>query len=338
MNYIGSKFKLCDFIYHNITESIKKPLNECVFCDLFAGSGVVSAFFKDKVKKVIANDSEFYSFILCQKILNSLDETKLQNYVKTLNETPFVRGKIYEHYSLGGTKDKAFQRLYFSDENAMKIDAIRQKIELLKEQKALNLQEYYFLLALLLKASDKVANTASVYGAFLKKLKNSALKPLKLECKNLQEKQKAQKNKNEIFNENANELIDKIKGDILYLDPPYNHRQYGANYHLLNTIALYDDFTPQGKTGLRAYERSNWCKKDKVFNELEMLIKRANFRWIFLSYNDEGILSLKQIEHLFKKYGKYEVKSKIYQRFKADCNRVQKQDYTREYLHILEKN
>ncbi len=192
----------------------------------------------------------------------------------------------------------------------------------------------FFLLASLLESADRVANTASVYGAFLKKLKQSALKnfvliPAHFECDN---------NKHLVFNQNANELITKISGDILYLDPPYNAREYGANYHLLNTIALYDDFVPQGKTGLRQYETSNWCKKAKVYDELEFLIKNANFRHIFLSYNDEGLLSLEQIKNIFEKYGTYSLKSKKHQRFKADNTRIHKQDSTIEYLHALQKN
>ena len=138
--------------------------------------------------------------------------------------------------------------------------------------------------------------------------------------------------------ENASDLITKISGDILYLDPPYNAREYGANYHLLNTIALYDDFTPQGKTGLRAYQKSDFCKKSSALDALENLVRNAVFEWIFLSYNDEGILNLSQIAKVFQKYGKYECVSKNYQRFKADSTRNHKQESTIEYLHILLKN
>lgn len=334
MNYIGSKFKLSDFIFESIKERVSKPLNECVFCDLFAGTGAVGRAFKGKVKKVIANDKEFYSFVLNKNYIEN--HTKLKNsddLVQMLDELQGVRGKIYENYSLSGTKDKAFPRLYFSDENATKIDAVRQKIEQLKEQNAINSNVYYFLLASLLESADKVANVASVYGAFLKKLKKSALKTMEFkgadfECNN---------NAHKVYNENASDLIRRISGDILYLDPPYNAREYGANYHLLNTIALYDDFTPQGKTGLREYEKSAFCKKASALNALNELLQRANFKWIFLSYNDEGIIKQNEIQMLFKRYGKYEMKHQIYQRFKADSKRVQKQNFVVEYLHILEK-
>lgn len=332
MNYIGSKFKLCDFIYQNITESIKKPLNECVFCDLFAGSGAVGRVFKNKVQKVIANDLEYYSFVLNKNYIQNTQKLAIEPIMQDLNALQGVKGKIYQHYSLGGSKGKTFERLYFSDENAQKIDAIRLEIKRLEQSISPDL--YFFLLASLLESADKVANTACVYGAFLKKLKKSAKQKMELKAAEYELSPHLQ---NEVFNENANELIYKIKGDILYLDPPYNAREYGANYHLLNTIALYDDFTPLGKTGLRAYQKSDFCKKASVLCALEGIIKNANFKYIFLSYNDEGLLGLQEIENLFTKYGNYKVKSKVYQRFKADSKRVQKQDFTREYLHILEK-
>ena len=334
MNYIGSKFKLSDFIVKSITKSVSKPLNECVFCDLFAGTGAVGRAFKSKVKKVIANDKEFYSFVLNKNYIEN--HTKLENldeFVQMLDDLQGVRGKIFEHYSQSGTKNKAYQRLYFSDENAAKIDAVRQKIEYLKNENAINSNAYYFLLASLLESADKVANVASVYGAFLKKLKKSALKPMEFKGAEFE----CNDNSHEVFQQNASDLIAKITGDILYLDPPYNAREYGANYHLLNTIALYDDFVPQGKTGLRAYQKSAFCKKASALNALDELLQKANFKWIFLSYNDEGIIKQNEIQTLFKRYGKYNTISKIYQRFKADSKRVQKQDFVVEYLHILEK-
>lgn len=336
MNYIGSKFKLSDFIFESIKERVSKPLNECVFCDLFAGTGAVGKAFKGKVKKIIANDREFYAFVLNKNYIEN--HTKIENegfLVSNLANLKGVKGKIYENYSFGGTKQKAHQRLYFSDENALKIDAIRNEIEHLKQQNAIDSNVYYFLLASLLESADKVANVASVYGAFLKNLKKSALKSMEFKGAIYE----FNDNSHEVFNENASDLITKISGDILYLDPPYNAREYGANYHLLNTIALYDDFVPQGKTGLREreYEKSDFCKKSSALDALENLVRNAVFEWIFLSYNDEGILNLSQIAKVFQKYGKYECVSKIYQRLKADSTRNHKQESTIEYLHILQK-
>ena len=135
-------------------------------------------------------------------------------------------------------------------------------------------------------------------------------------------------------------MINKIEGDVLYLDPPYNARQYGSNYHLLNTIAKYDKFIPNGKTGLREYERSRYCQKNEVAKVFESLVKNAQFKYIFLSYNNEGLMSELQVKKVLQKYGKYDLVTTDYQRFKADKteNRNHKATETVEYLHILEKN
>ena len=145
--------------------------------------------------------------------------------------------------------------------------------------------------------------------------------------------------KNQVFQKDANQLIQEIKGDILYLDPPYNARQYGANYHLLNTIAKYDTFVPKGKTGLRDYYKSDWCKKGEVLKSFEELIANAQFPYIFLSYNNEGLMGQKEVQTIMERFGKYTLKTKKYQRFKADKteNRNHKATETFEYLHILEK-
>ena len=334
MNYIGSKFTLSSFLEENIKQILKendsKNLSEIVFCDLFTGTTAVSKIFKTQVKKIIANDKEYYSFVLAKNYIENHKVIKRKNeLIEKLNNLENVKSKISFNYSTCG-KEK---RQYFSETNAMKIDAIRSEIEKWKNIEFINEEEYFFLLASLLESADKVANTASVYGAYLKHIKKSAQKELILKPAEFE----INENKHDIFNEDANTLIKKIKGDILYLDPPYNAREYGANYHLLNTIALYDDFSPKGKTGLREYKKSNWCKKDKVYKELENLIKNADFKFIFLSYNDEGLLSLNQIKEIFEKYGKYSLKSKTYKRFKADNNRLSKKEDTTEYLHILIK-
>lgn len=137
-----------------------------------------------------------------------------------------------------------------------------------------------------------------------------------------------------VYNEDANSLIKRIEGDILYLDPPYNSRQYSANYHLLNTIADYKSFTPKGKTELREYNKSNYCSKAKVQHTFKDLIRNARFRYIVLSYNNEGIMPMQTIEQIMTKYGNYQMFQKEHQRFKADKteNKNHLADTTTEYL------
>jgi len=180
-----------------------------------------------------------------------------------------------------------------------------------------------------------VANTASVYGAYLKHLKKTAQKEMWLYPADYV----INEPEHEVHNRDANELISEIEGDILYMDPPYNHRQYGANYHLLNTIARYDQFEPAGKTGLRAYARSRWCMKNEVADVFDDLVSKAKFKYIFLSYNNEGLLSLEQVRRIMENYGRYDLIEQPYQRFKADKteSRNHKATSTTEYLHVLEK-
>lgn len=331
MNYIGSKNKLSSFIKKSIQETVEKDISNLVFCDLFAGTGIVGRTFKPMVKQVIANDVEQYSYVLNKNYIGNYQGLNCDKQIEFLNNLEGIEGFVFNNYSENGKEN----RQYFSSENGKKIDAIRLQIELWKSNSEISNNEYYFLLATLIESADKVANTASVYGAYLKKIKKSAqkalfLKPAKFEIT---------KNEHQVFNEDSNKLIKKIEGDILYLDPPYNARQYGANYHILNTIALYDSFKPKGKTGLRDYYKSSYCKKGEVKEAFADLIKNAKFKYIFLSYNNEGLMTKNEVENIMKFYGKYSLKTKNYQRFKADKteNRNHKATATVEYLHILEK-
>ena len=332
MNYIGSKLKLSNWLEAEITNVVGDSLSNKVFCDLFAGTGIVVRKFKTNVKQVIVNDMEYYSYVLNRNYIgNHQTISKADELLQELENLLPKEGFIYQNYCLGSGSE----RQYFSDENGKKIDSIRMQIEEWKNTHYIDEDTYYFLLATLLENADKVANTASVYGAFLKNLKRSALKPLSLEPALFE----INCNDHQVYQMDANQLIKNISGDILYLDPPYNTRQYGANYHMLNTIALYDNFTPKGKTGLREYNRSKYCSKSDVTSEFETLIREANFKYIFLSYNNEGLMSVEQVRDIFERYGKYDLVQTEYQRFKADKteNRKHKADSTFEYLHILEK-
>ncbi|MBL0707767.1 MAG: DNA adenine methylase [Sulfurimonas sp.] len=333
MNYIGSKSKLSSWIKEEVKKVVGRDLSQKVFCDMFAGTGIVGRTFKKEVKQIVSNDLEHYSFVLNKNYIENHQEIEdKEKYIKELDDLPLLdNGFVYQNYCMGSGSE----RQYFSDDNGKKIDTIRTKIKEWKEKNKINSSLYYFLLTSLLESADKVANTASVYGAFLKHIKKSASKELVLQSANFIKSD----NTHKVFNMDSNELIKEISGDILYLDPPYNQRQYSANYHILNTITKYDSFTPNGKTGLRQYTRSNYCKKGEVHSSFEDLIKNAKFIYIFLSYNNEGLMSKDDVKTIMSKYGVYSLETKEYKRFKADKtqSRKHKADKTYEYLHILKK-
>ncbi|MDO9276595.1 MAG: DNA adenine methylase, partial [Lutibacter sp.] len=174
MNYIGSKHKLSSFLKDAITETVGKDLSNLVFCDLFAGTGSVGKTFKPIVKQVIANDVEFYSYVLNRNYIGNHQPMIFEERISFLNNLKESEGFVFHNYSENGNEG----RLYFSAENGKKIDAIRQQIEIWKKSKEISEDDYYFLLASLIESADKVANTASVYGAYLKKMKKSAQKEM----------------------------------------------------------------------------------------------------------------------------------------------------------------
>lgn len=333
MNYIGSKLSLIDFLTQKILEfgwgfGGKEP----VFADLFAGTGVVGKVFKEKGFKVISNDIQHYSYVINKHNIENSSSAKSDVFYY-LNNLQGEAGFIFNNYCLGSGSG----RNYFTDENGKKCDKIRIEIENLKNKKEVTLKEYYHLLSSLIVSIDKFANTTSVYGAFLKHIKKSAqmpffLKPLPVISGN---------DNGEVFNKDIKELIKNVEGDILYLDPPYNSRQYCSNYHVLETISKYDDPLLFGKTGLRDSkdQKSKFCSKRDVLKEFEEIIKGSKFDFIFLSYNNEGLMTLDEIERVMTKYGLYQVFKKGNKRYRADGEgkRNHKSKETIEYLHCLKK-
>ena len=224
--------------------------------------------------------------------------------------------------------------MYFSPQNARKIDAIRKRIE--DDKKTISCNVYYYLLANLISSADKVASTSCVYGAYLKSLKKSALKPLKMTSLTLETKLVGLEG--EVHCENISILAPTLTFDIVYLDPPYNNRQYAPNYHVLETIARYDNPQIHGKTGLRDYsnQKSEFCVKKLAHIKMNELIKDLNSKFIIISYNDEGLIEKDQFILILERYGKLEIVEIDYKKFKAQQG--VEREKTVEYLFILEKD
>ena len=177
MNYIGSKYSLLDFLQTTIEEVTGyKRGDECVFADLFAGTGVVGQTYKERGCTVIANDIQYYSYILNKHLIENVPELD-KGLLKELNTLPPVEGFIYKNYCEGSGSG----RNYFTNANGMKCDAIRIELERLHESGEINDNMYFYYLASLVNSIDKYANTASVYGAFLKHVKKTAQREFQMD-------------------------------------------------------------------------------------------------------------------------------------------------------------
>lgn len=343
MNYIGSKHSIIDFIEESVIDVVGEK-QQFTICDIFAGTGVVGKRFKELGYNVISNDNQYYSYVINKHFIENnssihfdrLKEIGIENVFIYLNNLSNYKGFIYKNYTLEGTKDSNYTRMYFTEENAIKIDSMRNQIEKWYKDSTINTPEYYYLLTCLLEAADKVANTASVYEAFLKKMKRSAQNTIELkELPILVNKL----TNNKVYKEDCNSLIKHISGDILYMDPPYNTRKYDTNYHILETIAYGDMPEIKGKTGIRCDgKQSKFNSKIEAIKALEDIIQNAKFKYIFLSYNNEGIMLLNDIEDLMKKYGTYKRYEINHKRYKANKDKEVTKKTTIEYLHVLIKD
>lgn len=342
MRFIGNKTNLLNDIAQVIKENCDGT--EKVFCDIFSGTASVARFFKNRYK-IISNDLLYFSYVLqkgtienneipsFKKLEDRLNIHDVFDYLENIDIKQEKFNKfIYENYS----PNKKCERMYLTSENALRIDFIRNKIEEWRNKELINNNEYYYLLAALIEGVPFVSNITGTYGAYLKQWDKRAFKKFEMIRLNVIDNNV----KNQCYNKNSNDLIQEISGDILYLDPPYNERQYLPNYHLLETIAKYDNPEIKGKTGIRVYnsEKSNYCIKNKVYSEMEELIKNAKFKHIIVSYNQDGLLSKNGIETILKKYGNKET-YKLYEiPYKQYQNKLTKKlDIHYEYLFYISK-
>lgn len=301
MRYLGSKESLVESIV-DLLEQKGLCQGDLVFFDAFCGMGSVCDHVKSIFSHIIVNDFLKCSttFTLGRMYANSCDFT-------TLGFDPFVflneneerrEGFIYNNYSPGGS-----ERMYFSADNAGRIDYFRYQIEEWKNRRLINFEEYIYLMACLLESVSDVSNTAGVYGAFLKHWDSRALKPIifsKVDC-----------NKDDIcktiefFHNKVEDIISEVDCDILYLDPPYTQNQYGTQYHLLETIVLDDNPAISAVTGSRPTGpmRSDWSKMYYAQILFDKVVAETRARHIILSYNNDGFMSKEFIESTLKRYG-----------------------------------
>ena len=335
MRYIGGKTELRSQILRLLS---KKHLinSSLVFFDAFCGMGSIADAVKGVYDKIVVNDILTCCVTYTKGRLYSssctFDKLGFDPFKYFADNDRFERGFISENYTPYGS-----ERMYFTESNGKAIDTIRRQIEEWYCDDLLTEQEYNYLLACLLDAVSSVANTAGVYGAFLKHWDARALKPLQMIPILSDWNQDA-----EIYSYNSRieDIISDIECDILYLDPPYTQNQYGTQYHLLETIILDDNPSISNITGSRptAPMRSDWSKKYKSHILFDYVIANTRAQHIILSYNNDGIMSKEYIESILKRYGVEETYECIEIPYKKYRNFKCREDYGHvEYLFYIRK-
>lgn len=344
LNYIGSKFQLIDWLQSTILEKTGRAcLAGSRIADLFAGTGVVSHHFRVLGAIVTSNDAELYSAIITHAFTRSVSTlgidvlSGIQTDIDTgkhLASASDAVGNVTKHYS----PYNGCERQFFTVENARRIDYIRGRIE--DARPSLSDDDYRFLLASLLVSADAVSNVPAVYGCYLKSFKAKALKPLVLQPIHTIRTPPAPGSRATHSNVLDPAFLASIDADIVYLDPPYNERQYSKNYFPLNIIAKTPatELTLTGKTGIPTdCFISPFCKRGAVVEgAFETLFRDLKTTWIFLSYNSEAIVSKERMLELMGKYGVATVVERDYKRFKSF--EYNKDTAIKEYLFCLQKS
>ena len=261
-------------------------------------------------------------------------------------------GLIYRSFCPGGPHG----RRYFTDENGRLIDGILRFLRESHRKELLSRHELYLLISALLDAADRVANISGTYGAYLKQFQSSARRPLQLSVPEVVRSP----GRHRAFRGDSNELVPTLHGDVLYIDPPYNARQYAANYHILDIIAEYHEIEDldayekrlYGKTGLRPYadRKSAYCvapgrgrgAKDAL-TAMADLILSSRARSVVVSYNEEGLLSREQLGGILALFGgvpsydfKQNMRQVLYRRFRSDSDRPKGHPGGRRNYKVIE--
>lgn len=345
MRFIGCKALLLDNIKSVIDENAPDAKS---FCDIFSGTATVARYFKQWYE-ITSNDLLYFSYVL-QRGTVAVDCLPtyeiLQENTGISDPVAYFNGLSLEQMERLPPERRFFQntyapiggRMYINDENALRIDFARNVTEDWRKVGFLSDDEYYYLVACIVEGIPFVSNISGTYGAFHKEWERRSYKKYELLrlpiCTN-------GKN-NTCFNGNGADVLKEISGDILYIDPPYNERQYLPNYHVLETAAKYDFPEVRGITAQRAYEnnKSDFCSKAKVVGAFEELIANARFNHIILSYSTDGLMSVEEIERTMKKYGdpnSFKIYWIPYRRYKSRSTET-KEEKLKEMLVYIRKD
>ena len=314
--YLGNKYKLLPFITR-VVENECKNIN--TVADIFAGTGAVASAFIDK--KITTNDI-MYSNYICHVAWFSSEHYSEEKVIKII--TQYNNLKITEDNYMSDN----FSNTYFSLDDCRKIGFIRQDIEDKFNSGYINARERALLITSLLYAMDKIANTCGHYDAYRQGVEYEK----HLELYVPQPEPDVNEN-NVCYNMDTNELAPEIEADLIYIDPPYNSRQYCDAYHLLENVARWEK--PEVFGVARKMDRtalkSDYCTQ-KATVAFENLIDSIHAKYILLSYNNmankgndrsNAKISDDDIMKILSKKGKVKVFSEDYKAFSTGKSDIQ---------------
>ena len=327
--YLGNKYKLLPFITRVVNEECS-AVN--TVADIFAGTGAVASAFTDK--KIITNDIMYSNYICHVAWFGSEEysEGKIVDLIMFYNEIEVAEDNYMS---------ENFADTYFSLMDCRKIGFIRQDIEDKYKEGDINARERAMLITSLLYAMDKIANTCGHYDAYRQGVEFEK----HLELFVPQPEDNLNEN-NACYNMDTNKLVKNIEADLVYIDPPYNSRQYCDAYHLLENIARWDKPKVFGvaKKMDRTVLKSDYCTK-KATAAFEELIDSIRTKYILLSYNNmaekgndrsNAKISDDDIMRILQKKGKVKVFSEDYKAFSTGKSDIKK-NQERLFLCICEE-
>jgi len=359
--YIGNKRKLLDLIFKAVKLT---GLTNGTFLDLFAGSGVVSRLAKTLGFQVVCNDWEPFAkeynsaFIVPNKMPPFKILGGCENAYRMLNALKPIEGYFATYYAPRDDRHPDIQRerMFFTHSNAAKIDAIREEIELWGKTGMLTGIEKSVLLASLVYSVSYVSNTSGVFKGFhcgWGGKTGTALYRIKSDIRMVPPVLfKSAIDAHRVCCADAADLAERIKADIAYVDPPYNQHQYGANYHVLNTVVLWDK-PPVNRRVLigqktvnkaairrdwRTLRRSKYCYRQTAKREFENLIRKIRAKYILVSYSTDGIIPIEEMTGLLKGCGTLSILEKKYKRYRVSSTRPSRKSHNTEFVLILKKH
>lgn len=355
--YIGNKRKLLGLICDAIRQT---GVTSGVFLDAFAGSGVVSRLAKTMGFSVIANDWEPYAEVINRAYigLNRPPEFHalggFDNALRTLNDLPSERGYIARHYCPEDDEryDVERERMFYTQHNGQRIDAMREQIKRWRSAEAIDADEEAALLAPLIFQAAYCSNTSGVFKGFHRGW-GGATKTAWYRIRSHLALRRPVFYDNGLSNEalrmDASMAADRVECDVAYLDPPYNQHQYGANYHLLNTVALWDKppisehISGDGardkaaiRTDWRTSRRSPYCSRATALHAFNDLLSKLRARRILVSYSTDGIISVEDLLSALSNCGRLSVLTKKYKRYRVSSQRPSPRAHTVEFVAVVD--